>query len=271
MSRAPVVSCRAACRRVFPGEIGCGGYLDFFQPESGVVAVHDVVPKVDDVGLQGEVRHPAAAAALRVDDTVGAGPDQLGFGGVVSGAADDDQVGTQRPRGQGDIDVVGVGVERGHERARFRQAGPVQYGVVGDIADDGQVRQISNPVRVPVDDDYLLDGGDEVVADTAANPSPPADDDVPRGPGQLAAHFPPFEVTSEMALDERFEDYAEGVKGDSHACQDQDHREGLTDGVEWVDLAEPDGAHRGDGLVHSIDEAEAERIVADAPGDQHKR
>jgi hypothetical protein len=112
-TRVPVRSWTWALRSVWPASGEGGQHLHLVQAELQAPVVHDHVEEVGHVRLEGQGRHPGPARVLRVDHPVGAGLDQLGHRRPAGGPRHDEQARRHRPRGQGDIQVVGVGVQRG--------------------------------------------------------------------------------------------------------------------------------------------------------------
>jgi hypothetical protein len=87
-----------------------------------------------------------------------------------------------------------------------------------------------------------------------------------RHAGDLALHAPPPEQFLDVALDHDLQHLGEGEEGGSDTDQDQDDGEGLPAGREGLHFAEPDGGHRGDGLIESVEPGKAQGDVADRPG-----
>ena len=79
---------------------------------------------------------------------------------------------------EGDEEVAGVGVERGHQRPRPVESGTAQHVVVGRVTDDDRVRATSRDATASRSiDDRCRTGVGDVLGDRPTDAPPPADDD----------------------------------------------------------------------------------------------
>src|SRR5947207_896889 len=92
------------------GQRGARRQRHLLQPELQAPVMHHHVEELGHMGLEHEGGHAGAADALGVDHPVGAGLGQLGLRALDPGPGDDEQVGAQRPGGEGHEQVGGVGV-----------------------------------------------------------------------------------------------------------------------------------------------------------------
>src|SRR5262245_53006939 len=268
-TKDPVRSRMCASRMLCPRSARFGDG-DLLESELDAPVVHDDVDELGHVRLEDERCHPGAPDALRVHDAVGPGPLELVGVLLEPYAGHDEELGSQRPGAQSDEQVARVGVERRDEGPRPAHAGAVEDVVVGRVAEDGRERRGLQAGRIVVDDDRLRAHGSEVPRDRASDPAPAADDDVVTHACDLALHSAPPEHLWELALDQRLDNHAERIESGPDAEDDQDDREHLARARERLDLAEPDGRDRGDGLVQRVEDTEAEHDVSDRPRDRDR-
>ena len=91
----------------------------------------------------------------------------------------------------------------------------------------------------------------ENLADLLADPAKSADDVMIPQPADLFVHFPPFEQPSQLALDHRLGDFAEGVHNKADAADHQKHGEHPASGMNRHDVAVPHREHGNNGQVHA--------------------
>ncbi len=167
------------------------------------------------MGVERKGGHPAATDELGVDGPGRAGQDELLLGIDGPGPGDDDQVGAQGPRREREIDGVGIGLQRGDERAGAIDPRRSQHIVTSAVAHQVGVFEVDDPVGDVVDDDHL--GADvlKVLARRTAHSAVSADDDVTAHPGDPLVHPTPFEVLPDLTLGDRADHDGEVVERDA--------------------------------------------------------
>ncbi len=235
------------------GRLAADGDLDLLH---AVLGRH-----VDDAGhlrVQGEAGHLRAAGLVGGDDPVGAGAAQLAFGILDAGPGDDRDVGAQLARGQRDEDVLGVGVDAGHDPGGVHDSRRAQHLVVGGRSlDEGGAHRFGALARVlgvDIEHDEGAAGGAQVAARLAADAAEAADHVVVPQRIDLPQHPSLLEQAGEMAGNEELGDRDESVEEGTHAEDDQPDLEQLAAGAGRLG----DRADRGD-RVERPDEAEADR------------
>ena len=181
---------------------GTVGYL--LLGLSALDALYQSVTTVTTVGFR-EVGEPTAG--FRVFTIVlvllGAGLGEQRLRRLHPGTGDDEEVGPERPGREGDVDVVGVGVEGDHQRAGALDAGSAQHVLVGRVTLDDEAGNGAGTDGVAVDHDHRAPtGADEGVVDDATDPAPAAHDDVVLQGIDVTLHPPPREALGDAALDQ---------------------------------------------------------------------
>ena len=214
-------------------------------------------------------REPAAADHLRVDRAGRPRQDELVLGVGGAGARDDDEVGSESAGRQDEIDRLGVAVE-GHDQC----LGPVDAGLledplaVGLAGDVGDLGVLGQPTGVAVDDQDPVTGRDEVLGGSLPDTAEATDDDVVAQRVDLPVHAAPLQMFAKLALGDRLHQQTEVIEHGAGTQDDEGNREDLAPVVQRVDLTEPDGRDRGDGLIEGVDEPEPQQQVADRAHDQ---
>ena len=130
-------------------------------------------------GPEHELRHAVAGDRHRLRDAVGACPLELPRGVGVGGARDDQQVGPDRARGDGDEEVVRVVARRGDETARLLDACRLEILVLRARAVDPRrvvFARCGKSLRIGVEDDVRHAGASELGRHGLANATVAADD-----------------------------------------------------------------------------------------------
>ena len=229
------------------------------------------VEEVGDAWAKRDFGDLATGAAVWRHDAVGAGLDELGFGLLVVGASDDEQVRLQGTRGQRHVDVVGVGVGGRDQAASALDAGLFEHRVVRRVAGDHEHAIGGRPFDrdgVDVDDDEANLGVTQLARDGASHPTVAAQDEVPAQPLDRFRHPAPLQSSADRLGNECLGDETDRAEDDRNAADRQDASPQPAHAVELAHFLEADRGQRDDRHVERV----ADRPVHEhKPGRTHRR
>ena len=136
---APVVARMAQSSRDRPAKPGTVGDVGLGQPNFEFALVHDHVQESRDFGVRHQGGHARSPDLVGVHHPVGADLFEFGDGGRFVGSGHYEEVGVQGPGGQGDVQVVCVGVERHDQGLGAVQPGLEDGVLLGGVSDHHQV------------------------------------------------------------------------------------------------------------------------------------
>ena len=201
---------------------------------------------------------------------------ELFGGGVLGAAGQDKDLRIQLAGGQGDVEVLGVGLHHADDGAGPLDAGLAQHLVRSGVPLDDQSAQFKNLlgfVGLLPDHDQGKPPLVQLLGDDFSHPAVAADDHVPGKAGRLAFHAIPPEEVSNLAFHDELGDHGEDVQGCADAEQDQHDGEGPPGGIQRSYLAVADGGDGGEGHEKGVGEAPPQdQPIAEGPeGDDERR
>ena len=150
-----------------------------------------VVNQLQHVRPQKQVRDAPPDEVVGRDHVRRPGALELGQSFFLAGARHNQQVGLHPPRGQHDVEVIGVGGHRRHQSLRVVNASLVQHLLAGGAADHDRHALVLRPLRallVGLNENEGNFVGAELARHRAAHTARAADDVVVLELGQFALH-----------------------------------------------------------------------------------
>ena len=202
---------------------------------------------------------------MGVDRASGPRQDQLLLQTEGPGARDDHEIRAERPRGQGRVHGVGVGVEATDQRPGLPHPGLEERFVTGRVATDEGDGEPLEPILLPLDDDDLMARVEQMRGGRATDPPVPADDDVSAQIRDRFVHPTPPKEFAQLTFSDPLDQDTEVVEDRADAEDDQDDGEAHRRGGAVIELAIADGRHGEHRLVDRFKQWEPKHHVADGP------